>query len=55
MVRDSQLKLIKGPGRADDKIVFSVAEKPLSKLEPILSFMPSGLPDSLIKLIYQRI
>ena len=42
MVRDSQLKLIKGPGRADDKIVFSVAEKPLSKLEPILSFMPSG-------------
>jgi len=42
MVRDSQLKLIKGPGRADDSIVFSVAEKPLSKLEPILSFMPSG-------------
>ena len=42
MVRDSQLKLIKGPGRADDNIVFSVAEKPLSKLEPILSFMPSG-------------
>ena len=42
MVRDSQLKLIKGPGRADDNIVFSVAEKPLKKLEPILSFMPSG-------------
>ena len=42
MVRDSQLKLIKGPGRADDNIVFSVAEKPLKNLEPILSFMPSG-------------
>ena len=42
MVRDSQLKLIKGPGRADDNIVFSVAEKPLKKLEPILSFMPTG-------------
>ena len=42
MVRDSKLKLIKGPGRADDTIVFSVAEKPLSKFEPILSFMPSG-------------
>ena len=42
MVRDSQLKLIKGPGRADDNIVFSVAEKPLKKLQPILSFMPSG-------------
>ena len=42
MVRDSLLKLIKGPGRADDNIVFSVGEKPLKKLEPILSFMPSG-------------
>ena len=42
LVRDSQLKLIKGPGRADDNIVFSVAEKPLKKLEPILSFMPTG-------------
>ena len=42
LVRDSQLKLIKGPGRADDKIVFSVGEKPLKNLEPICSFMPSG-------------
>ena len=42
MVRNNQLKLIKGPGRADDNIVFSVGEKPLSNLEPILSFMPSG-------------
>ena len=42
LVRDSQLKLIKGPGRADDNIVFSVGEKPLKKLEPICSFMPSG-------------
>ena len=42
LVRDTQLKLIKGPGRADDNIVFSVGEKPLKKLEPICSFMPSG-------------
>ena len=42
MVRNNQLKLIKGPGRADDNIVFSVGEKPLKNLEPILSFMPSG-------------
>ena len=42
LVRNNQLKLIKGPGRADDNIVFSVGEKPLKNLEPILSFMPSG-------------
>ena len=42
LVRDSQLKIIKGPGRADDNIVFSVGEKPLKNLEPICSFMPSG-------------
>ena len=42
MVRNNQLQLIKGPGRADDNIVFSVGEKPLKNLEPILSFMPSG-------------
>ena len=32
MVRDSKLKLIKGPRRSDDTIVFSVAEKPLNNL-----------------------
>ena len=42
MVRDNKLQLIKGPGRADNTIVFSVGEKPLKNLEPILSFMPSG-------------
>ena len=42
LVRNNQLQLIKGPGRADDNIVFSVGEKPLKNLEPILSFMPSG-------------
>ena len=42
LVRNNQLNLIKGPGRADDNIVFSVGEKPLKNLEPILSFMPSG-------------
>ena len=42
LVRNNQLKLIKGPGRADGNIVFSVGEKPLQNLEPILSFMPSG-------------
>ena len=42
LVRNNQLKLIKGPGRADGTIVFSVGEKPLQNLEPILSFMPSG-------------
>lgn len=29
MVRDNQLKLIKGPGRADNNIVINVAEKHL--------------------------
>lgn len=34
--------MIKGPARADDLSVFSVAEKPISFLQRPICFMPSG-------------
>ena len=43
LVRDSStLKIIKGPARADNKIVFSVAEAPLENLACHVAFMPNG-------------
>lgn len=43
LVRDSNtLKIFKGPARADNKIVFSVAEAPLKNLACFASFMPNG-------------
>lgn len=44
MTRDAQnqMKVIKGPARADDKSVFSVSEKPLINLQKPISFMPNG-------------
>ena len=43
LVRDSNsLKIIKGPARADNKIVFSVAEAPLDYLSCNVAFMPNG-------------
>ena len=43
LVRDSNsLKIIKGPARADNKIVFSVAEAPLNYLSCNVAFMPNG-------------
>ena len=44
LTRDVQndLKVSKGPARADDKSVFSVSEKPLPHLQNPISFMPSG-------------
>ena len=42
LVRDNKLNIIKGPARADNKIVFSVAEKPIEYLGNKISFMPSG-------------
>ena len=37
-----QMKVTKGPARADNQVVFSVAEKPLSQLELPTCIMPSG-------------
>lgn len=34
--------MIKGPARADDLSVFSVAEKPIAFLQRPICFMPSG-------------
>ena len=42
LVRDNKLNIIKGPSRADNKIVFSVAESPLNYLCNLIAFMPSG-------------
>ena len=43
LVRDSNsLKIIKGPARADNKIVFSVAEAPLNYLSCNVAFIPNG-------------
>lgn len=44
LTRDVQagLKVSKGPARADDKVVFSVSEKPNPSLHKCVSFMPSG-------------
>lgn len=44
LTRDAtnNLKVTKGPARADDKSVFSVAEKPLTQLKNPICFMPSG-------------
>lgn len=36
------MKVSKGPARADDKAVWSVAEKPLTSLKKPICFMPSG-------------
>lgn len=42
LVRDTNLKVSKGPARADNKIVFSVAEAPLKNLACHAAFMPNG-------------
>ena len=43
LTRDAQsLKVIKGPARGDEKIVFSVSEKPLKNLQKPVSLMPNG-------------
>lgn len=34
--------MVKGPARADDQTVFSVAEKPIQFLEKPICFMPNG-------------
>ena len=36
------LKVVKGPARADNQAVFSVSEAPVSTLELPVCFMPNG-------------
>lgn len=36
------MEILKGPARADEKFVLSVAEKPIKELQRPISFMPSG-------------
>ena len=44
LTRDAinNLNVLKGPSRADDLTVFSVAEKPIKHLQKPICFMPSG-------------
>ena len=42
LVRDNKFVIFKGPARADNKVVFSVAEAPLKNLSNIVSWQPSG-------------
>ena len=42
IVRDMKLNVFKGPARADNKIVFSVAEAPLDYMSSLVSFQPNG-------------
>ena len=42
LVRDMKLNIMKGPARADNKIVFSVAEAPLDYMANFASFQPNG-------------
>lgn len=42
LVRDLKLSVVKGPARADNKIVYSVAEAPLDYMSNVFSFQPNG-------------